>query len=181
MLSAVAEGATATVRAERRLRARKYTRTISSLVLGTEQDWGDWTLEANVGLGQGKERTPEQINDARFRQNNVAGVSFTGTVQPLVTGPAALYDASKYALNAFTLQKRTSDDDEHNGRVDLTRAFTRADEKSRARFYAAFRQAAEGRRPGWCIWDWSAGFRYWDKKNQSPLPGMREALFGQKN
>lgn len=124
---AVAEGATATVRAERRLRARKYTRTISSLVLGTEQDWGDWTLEANVGLGQGKERTPEQINDARFRQNNVAGVSFTGTVQPLVTGPAALYDASKFALNAFTLQKRTSDDDEHNGRVDLTRAFTRAD------------------------------------------------------
>lgn len=123
----VAEGATATVRAERRLRARKYTREIGSLVLGTEQDLGDWLLEANLGVGRGTERTPEQINDARFRQNNVAGVSFTDTVKPLVTGPAALYDASKYALNSFTLQKRQSDDDEHNGRVDLTRSFPLAD------------------------------------------------------
>ena len=119
----VAEGATATVRAERRLRARKYTRTISSFVAGTEQDLGDWLLEASLGLGGGKERTPEQINDARFRQNNVAGVSFTDTVRPRVTGPAALYDASKYTLNSFTLQKRQSDDDEHNARLDLSRTF----------------------------------------------------------
>ena len=123
----VAEGATATVRAERRLRARKYTRSIASLVLGTEQDLGDWLLEANLGLGRGKERTPEQLNDARFRQNNVAGVSFTDTVRPVVTGPAALYDASKYSLNSFTLQQRRSDDDEHNGRLDLTRSFKLAD------------------------------------------------------
>lgn len=122
----VAEGATATVRAERRLRARKYTRTLTSLVLGTEQDWGDWTLQANVGLGKGTERTPEQLNDARFRQNNVAGVSFTDTTQPIVTGPSTLYDASKFTLNAFTLQKRSSDDNEHNARVDLTRAISLA-------------------------------------------------------
>ena len=31
---------------------------------------------------------------------------------------------------------------------------------------------------GWAIWDWSAGFRYWDQKKGEPLPGMREALFG---
>lgn len=123
----VAEGATATVRAERRLRARKYTRAIGSLVLGTEQEFGDWLLQANLGLGRGKERTPEQINDARFRQNNVAGVSFTDTVKPLLTGPAALYDASRFTLNSFTLQQRRSDDDEHNARVDLTRAFTLGD------------------------------------------------------
>lgn len=123
----VAEGATATARAERRLRARKYTRTLGSLVLGTEQDLGDWLVEAHLGLGRGQERTPEQINDARFRQNNVAGVSFTDTVKPLLTGPAALYDASRYNLNSFTLQKRQSDDDEHNGRVDLTRSFRLAD------------------------------------------------------
>lgn len=59
-------------------------------------------------------------------------------------------------------------------------AYTRADEKSRARFYAAFRQAAEERQLGWCMWDWSAGFRYWDKKSQAPTPGLREALFGPK-
>ena len=57
-------------------------------------------------------------------------------------------------------------------------AFTKADEQSRANFYSTFRRAAEGEQIGWCIWDWSAGFRYWDKKNNRPMPGMREALFG---
>lgn len=60
-------------------------------------------------------------------------------------------------------------------------AYTKADQESRARFYAAFRQAAEARQLGWCIWDWSAGFRYWDKQKQAPVPGLRAALFGQKN
>jgi endoglucanase len=56
--------------------------------------------------------------------------------------------------------------------------FTRADPVSRANFYAALRQALDGQNIGWCIWDWSAGFRYWDKKAGQPMPGMREALFG---
>jgi len=56
--------------------------------------------------------------------------------------------------------------------------FTKADPDSRANFYAAFRQALDGQKIGWCIWDWSAGFRYWDKANNRPMPGMREALFG---
>ena len=58
-------------------------------------------------------------------------------------------------------------------------AYVKADAQSRANFYAAFRQAAETEKLGWCIWDWSANFRYWDKTNQRPMPGLREALFGQ--
>ncbi len=57
-------------------------------------------------------------------------------------------------------------------------AYTRADEQSRANFYAAFRRACEADGLGWAIWDWSAGFRYWDKQNNRPMPGMRAALFG---
>ncbi|HEY5040613.1 MAG TPA: glycoside hydrolase family 5 protein [Verrucomicrobiae bacterium] len=60
-------------------------------------------------------------------------------------------------------------------------AFTKADAQSRANFYAAFRHAAENEHLGWCIWDWSASFRYWDKENNRPMPGMRAALFGEKN
>ena len=58
-------------------------------------------------------------------------------------------------------------------------AFTTADQTSRANFYAAFRKTCEAQGIGWCIWDWSAGFRYWDKTLDKPLPGMHEALFGQ--
>jgi endoglucanase len=57
-------------------------------------------------------------------------------------------------------------------------AYIKADQQSRAHFYAAFRQAAEAQHIGWCIWDWSANFRYWDKTTGEPLPGMHEALFG---
>jgi endoglucanase len=57
-------------------------------------------------------------------------------------------------------------------------AYIKADAQSRANFYAAFRRTAESDHLGWCIWDWSANFRYWDKKNERPMPGMREALFG---
>lgn len=56
--------------------------------------------------------------------------------------------------------------------------FTTADPGSRARFYAAYRRTLAEDNIGWAIWDWSAGFRYWDKKNNQPMPGMREALFG---
>ncbi len=56
-------------------------------------------------------------------------------------------------------------------------AFTTADQPSRARYYAAFRQALDSAGIGWAIWDWKSGFNYWDTKNHRPLPGMREALF----
>jgi len=58
-------------------------------------------------------------------------------------------------------------------------AFTKADEPSRANFYSAFRRTAEKLQLGWCIWDWSAAFRYWDPENHRPMPGMHVALFGQ--
>jgi endoglucanase len=59
--------------------------------------------------------------------------------------------------------------------------YVKVDAESRVRFYAAFRQALEDQELGWAIWDWSANFRYWDKKNNQPMPGMREALFGKKS
>ena len=57
-------------------------------------------------------------------------------------------------------------------------AIISADAPSRANFYAAFRQTAEKENLGWCLWDWSANFRYWDRQNKSALPGMHAALFG---
>jgi endoglucanase len=60
-------------------------------------------------------------------------------------------------------------------------AFTKADDQSRANFYSTFRRTAEKLHLGWCIWDWSAGFRYWDKQNQRAMPGLPAALFGPKD
>lgn len=52
------------------------------------------------------------------------------------------------------------------------------DTLSRTNYYRTFREAAEKAGIGWALWDWKAGFRYWDDKAERPEPGMREALFG---
>ena len=58
-------------------------------------------------------------------------------------------------------------------------AYVKTDARSRANCYSACRRAAEAEKLGWCIWDCrSANFRYWDKTNHCPLPGMHAALFG---
>jgi endoglucanase len=56
--------------------------------------------------------------------------------------------------------------------------YTKADPASRVRLYTAYRKALAEDKMGWAIWDWSAGFRYWDKAHDRPVPGMRDALFG---
>ncbi len=56
--------------------------------------------------------------------------------------------------------------------------FTTADNASRAHYYQAFREAAEHAGIGWAIWDWKAGFRYWNENAGRPELGMRQALFG---
>lgn len=90
------------------------------------------------------------------------------------SSPAAFEDKLSYA-RAWS---------EHYGRpvhVGEFGAFIKADDKSRTNFYSSFRRAAEAEKLGWCIWDWSAGFRYWNQKSNAPVPGMREALFGSKH
>ena len=56
--------------------------------------------------------------------------------------------------------------------------FTKADPVSRANYYRAFRESAQKAQIGWAIWDWKAGFHYWNAKTGKPAPGMHEALFG---
>jgi len=55
--------------------------------------------------------------------------------------------------------------------------YLKADADSRARFYREFRQALDEFGIGWAMWDWKAGFRYWDDAEKQPAPGMRDAIF----
>jgi len=129
------------------------------------------------------------------------GIRFPGPPeQPLV--PEAAYQLKPWVLdwiqqyNTVPAEKNPSSPVAFTGKLDYASAwskhygrpvhigefgaYTKADPESRARFYSTFRRAAEERQTGWCIWDWSAGFRYWDNKKNAPAPGMRDALFGQK-
>jgi endoglucanase len=131
--------------------------------------------------------------------NKLAGIQFPGPpAKPYVPDPSLnlpqgmLNWIDRY--NTLPTEKNPSSPMAFVGRLKYIRAwsdyygrpihlgefgcFTTADPDSRARFYAAYRHELDEDHIGWAIWDWSAGFRYWDKKNNQPMPGMREALFG---
>jgi endoglucanase len=86
-------------------------------------------------------------------------------------GPAAFAEKLKYARAWSDYYGRPV----HLGEFGVN---DRVDPDSRARFLAAFRHELDAQGIGWCLWDWSAAFRYWDKQNSRPLPGLHEALFG---
>ena len=129
----------------------------------------------------------------------VIGIQFPGPpATPLVPDPALKLNPWVrdwiHNYNTLPAGKNPSSPIAFEGKIKLARewsayygrpvqmgefgCYTMADPASRARFYAAFRHALDREHLGWAIWDWSAGFRYWDKPNNRPLPGMREALFG---
>ena len=58
--------------------------------------------------------------------------------------------------------------------------YIKADPESRVNFYREFRKGCEEFGLAWAIWDWKAGFKYWDDQADRALPGMHEALFGAK-
>jgi endoglucanase len=76
--------------------------------------------------------------------------------------------------------KRAGDWSEYYGRpihVGEFGCYIGADAASRARFYAEFRRILDQHHLAWAVWDWKAGFRYWDEKSNAPAPGLRDALF----
>jgi TonB-dependent receptor len=125
-----------TARAERRLRQRKYTRTIDSTVLGGERQFGDWKLSANAAASEADEDQPNALNDVQFRQNGVTGLSFSGTELPVLSGTSNLYDASRYNLNAITFQSRASRDREKHAQFDLARRINLGEAESTLKFGA---------------------------------------------
>ncbi|HEX5344684.1 MAG TPA: TonB-dependent receptor [Duganella sp.] len=133
----VAEGQTASARGERRLRQRKYTQTIKSLVLGTEQKWDQWKLDLNGGASRSSDDAPESINDARFRgSKDFTGVGFSNTEIPHLIAPEAIYNAANYKLNSVALKQGYAKDKEHHLQFDLARKFELAEGSATLKFGA---------------------------------------------
>ncbi|WP_229415664.1 TonB-dependent receptor [Pseudoduganella armeniaca] len=125
---ALAEGVTDTARLERRIRQRKTTQEIRSLVASTDQQFGDWLLHVEAAASRADDDTPDALNDGRFRGTaNFPGVGFSDGARPALIAPASAFEPASYALNGITLQQRYSADREKHVRLDVTRKFDLAD------------------------------------------------------
>jgi endoglucanase len=56
-------------------------------------------------------------------------------------------------------------------------AYMKASPKDRAEYYRFVSSEATRLDMGWCIWDWKAGFAYWDRTRNDAHTGLRDALF----
>jgi endoglucanase len=95
------------------------------------------------------------------------------------TEPAATNPSGPLAFQGLIDQAREWS--EYYGRpvhIGEFGCFTKADAASRAHYYRSFRESAAKAQIGWAIWDWKAGFHYWNEHTGKPEPGMHEALFG---
>ena len=133
-------------------------------------------------------------------QTKTKGIVFPGPpVTPLAPDPAAVkaaswitnwfknYNAKPSAENPSgpkiieEKMKLAHDWGDYYGRpihVGEFGCYVNADPVSRARFHTEFRHLFVKYDLAWALWDWKAGFRYWDEKANAPASGMREALFG---
>ncbi len=127
-------------------------------------DWHHFPRPARAAAGAGSEVAVEKLSVGLDRKiqhaaggeksEQPAGVHGQIEIRPRVVGLLRATDSSRRIRRV------------HQSRRAVAREFL-------------FRLPARGgkgkNRLG--IWDWSAGFRYWDKKNNAPMPGMHDALF----
>lgn len=128
---------------------------------------------------------------------DLRGISYPGPPASAVVVPDSLKDNAGLVswLDAYNTRKGSDNpctaatfelllDDavawsKHFGRaihVGEFGCFKEADPASRARYIRDFRLAAEKRGIPWAMWDWKAGFGYWNEEQGRPV--LREALFG---
>jgi TonB-dependent receptor len=111
--------------ATRSLKARKETQRISSLVLGTDQSFGDWKMNLAGGLSRASEKTPFSIASADFAGTTTFNnVGFNDGRKPTLIGPAGINDAASYALDEIEFEEASSSDRERNLKIDLAKSMT---------------------------------------------------------
>ena len=114
-------GALGDAEASRELKARKETQDISSIVLGGEKKFQDWTVTAAFGTSSASQKTPNAIDAAKFESGVTYTAGYNGTRIPTLIGGAGMNNAADYELDSVELSSQTARDRERNIRLDLGR------------------------------------------------------------
>ncbi len=130
-------GALGDAESERELKDREETQKVLSLVLGMQQKFGLWTLDAAAGHGKSSEDEPAHIASGIFAGDNTFNdVGFSDSAIPRLNGPAAINEASAFSLKEVEVAKTHTEDTESNLRFDLTRDIALADDILSVKFGA---------------------------------------------
>ncbi|EKE82109.1 TonB-dependent receptor [Idiomarina xiamenensis] len=103
----------------RELKAREEEQTMSAFVLGTQQLFGAWQLTLEAGTSRAEEATPYSIGGAQFEQDFAAGIGYQGRDKLQLLAPDSAYVADGYSLNEVEMSDSSTDEREHNIKLDL--------------------------------------------------------------
>jgi TonB-dependent receptor len=117
-----ADGVLGPAESQRELKAREETQRIDSIVLGTDQLFGDWSMKLAAGYSRSSEDSPQDIAGAVFDGGDFDGVGFTDGRKPRLLGPGAINSAAPFELDEIELEQAYTKDRERNVRLDLSRA-----------------------------------------------------------
>ena len=124
---------------QRELKDRYEEQEISSLMLGGEHLFNDWTVEYSAGVSRASEIEPGRI-DSEFEYDDVAfaGYQGTGDIPSLFySDDAAL--AENYELKEIVVEDNDTEDDERAFRIDVTRDMAFGDFDGKIKFGAKLR------------------------------------------
>jgi len=116
-----ADGVLGEAESQRELKAREETQRIDSVVFGTDQIFGDWSMQLAVGYSRSSEDSPQDIAAAAFDGGDFDGVGFTDGRKPRLLGPETINSAEPFELDEIELEKAYTKDRERNIKLDLSR------------------------------------------------------------
>jgi TonB-dependent receptor len=120
--SAQTSGQTGDAEIARELKDRKETAEITSVVFGGKNIFDDWTVEYQAGLSEAGEDTPYHVDAAVFEGSaTFNNVGFSGTREPDLIAPNAVYNAGNYELAEVEAAEQITTDEENHIKIDLTR------------------------------------------------------------
>ncbi|MDO6746232.1 TonB-dependent receptor [Gilvimarinus sp. 1_MG-2023] len=137
----VMAGQSGVAEVERELKDRAETQEIFSTSFGGSTRAGNWTLDYRAALSESGEDEPEHVGGAVFSGSDAfAGVSFTDTVQPLLTVPASFSDTSAYELDEVEWASSQTNDEERSFQLDITRDLFLGENSVQLKFGGKYRE-----------------------------------------
>ncbi|WP_115717072.1 TonB-dependent receptor [Gallaecimonas mangrovi] len=120
---AVSAGESASADLTRSLKDRIEDQTITSLSVGGQSSWDDWTLKYQLSDSTAEEKLPFGIKDAKFEYTS--NVSYQSGDKPVVYGDSDIYDASNYRLSKIKMYDHDTTDHNKTVRADVIRHLER--------------------------------------------------------
>ncbi len=119
----------------------------------------------------GPPETPLAVPDSMKDRGDITGFIHSYNTLPEDKNPSSL-SAIKPRFDEAKKWSEASGRPVHLGEFGVV---TTADPDDRVRYVRDMRTLAESHDIPWTLWDWKAGFAYWDSKTNTPL--LREAIF----